>query len=563
MRTSESHWRGYNQPCMTRDYRKELEEATASIVNVAHPKKIIVAGAGAGKTFTFGKLLDKLPNSAKERRLVITFLSGLKRDLENDLGQKARVQTFHGYCFALIKQGVKIQSAVGCTPAVRYVPRLGQLVKSDWVIAKGNTAPKFLPSLRSLRTGPETDFFLARGLYYDAIGYDDSTVHIQRALAADCALIPTHDLVIVDEVQDLNQAEVSLIDLLSSGSDIVVAGDDDQALYGILRDASEEHIRAIYSRPDYLKCNLPFCMRCPSVVVGAANDITAEAHQRGLLGKRIQKPYEPFPRSVDEQYPTIKAVQISVQTPKANLFGRYILDRISNISPEEIEESRKKGFPTVLIIGTKPYSEQVKNFLEASGHVVETKAVPEERMEDPFTRENGLEILAQDAQSNLGWRILLETDKPAGWERWVSEAIATGRALHMLVDSTFCDAILAELKNWKPKEARDIPTTEDSTPGRPAIRMTSFEGAKGMSAQHVFVLGLEDGKFPTRRDAIRSVDVRRMIVALTRTRKQCYLLMSKTAFVNRQRRFLRPSIFVEWIRPSRREVISINASSFR
>ncbi len=548
---------------MPRDYKKELEDATAAIVDVTHPKKIVVAGAGTGKTFTFGKLLDKLPASAKERRLVVTFLSGLRRDLEKDLGEKARVQTFHGYCFTLIKQNADIRTAAGFTPAVRYIPRIGQLVKSDWAIAHGRTAPTFLPSLRGLVANTEADFFLARGVYYDAIGYDDSTVHIHRALAVNSTLIPTHDLVIVDEVQDLNLAEVSIIDLLSSGSDMVVAGDDDQALYGTLRDASEEHIRTIYGRADYLKRNLPFCMRCPSVVVNATNDIIAEAHRRGLLGNRIQKPYELYPRPVDAQYPTIKVVRMTVQTPRSNLFGKYILDRISNIPAEEIRESREKGFPTVLIIGIKPYSDQVKAYLGANGYAVETKVAPEERMEDPFTREDGLEVLAADNNSNLGWRILLETDRPRGWEGIVAESVNTGAALYTLLEDSFRNAALSELQSWNPMEIEASAAVEEPAADRPTIRLTSFEGAKGMSAQHVFVLGLEDGKFPARRNSIRSVDVRRMIVALTRTRKQCYLLMASMTFSRGQRLLIRPSIFVEWIQATRREIISITAASFR
>lgn len=547
---------------MSRDFKKELEAATAAIVEIAHPKKIVVAGAGAGKSFAFGQLLDRLPVSPKDRRLVITFLSGLKRDLEKDLGDRARVQTFHGYCFFLLKQNAAIRTAAGFTSQVQYVPRLGQLIKSDWVVSKGGPAPIFLPSLRGLKINAEADFFLARGSYYDAIGYDDSTVHIQRVLSADSTLVPTHDLVIVDEVQDLNEAEISLVDLLSSGSDVVIAGDDDQALYGKLRDASEEHIRTLYSRTDYLQRNLPFCMRCPSVVVNATNDIITEANNRGLLGARIQKPYDPYPRDVDSKYPAIKLVQATVQVPSSNLFGKYILDTISNISVEEIEESREKGFPTVLIIGTKPYSVQVKDFLEANGCVVETKVTPEEKMEDPFTRDDGLKILFHDERSNLGWRILVEIDKPDGWERWVAETITSGGGLYQLLEDSYRAAILTELKTWRPKEVEEVPSAEKAHVERPTIRMTSFEGAKGMSAQHVFVLGLEDGKFPARRTAINSLDVRRMIVALTRTRKQCYLLMAKMSFSKGQRRFILPSIFVEWIRAARVEVVSITAASF-
>lgn len=548
---------------MVRNYLKELAEATSAIVDVVHPKKIIVAGAGAGKTTTFSKLLDKLPASAKNRRLVMTFLNGLKRDLEKDLGEKARVQTFHGYCFTLIKQNADIRSAAGFSPEVRYVPRIGQLIKSDWILVNGGTAPVFLPSLRTLATNNEVNFYLDRSSYYDAVGYDDSTVHIHRVLDTNTTFIPTHDLVIVDEVQDLNRAEISIIDLLSSGSDMVVAGDDDQALYGDLRGASEEHIRSFYARADYLKCNLPFCMRCPSVIVNAANDIITEAHKLGLLGGRIPRPYEPFPRPVDEQYPTIKLVHTSVQTSKSNLFGKYILESISSIHGDEIKESHEKGFPTVLIIGTKPYSDQVREYLESNGYAVETKAPSEERMDDPFTREDGLGLLAQDTRSNLGWRILIGIDKPVGWERSVAESVATRTSMYELLNDTFRQSILAELQNWEPEEENlDALDLVERSPLIPTIRMTSFEGAKGMSAQHVFVLGVEDGKFPARRDSIRSLDVRRMIVALTRTRKQCYLLMPQMSFSRGQRRIIGPSIFAEWIQKTRRKNVLITAASF-
>jgi superfamily I DNA/RNA helicase len=123
-------------------------------------------------------------------------------------------------------------------------------------------------------------------------------------------------------------------------------------------------------------------------------------------------------------------------------------------------------------------------------------------------------------------------------------------------------SFLREVKTGMPEEAQDAPATEEPPLETPSIRMTSFEGAKGMSAQHVFVLGLEDGRFPARRNAIKSIDVRRMIVALTRTRKQCYLLMAKMSFAKGKRRLIIPSIFVDWIKPARRRLVPISAASF-
>ncbi len=190
-------------------------------------------------------------------------------------------------------------------------------------------------------------------------------------------------MVIVDEFQDFNRAEVQIIDQLSSVSNVVIAGDDDQALYGRLRDASEDFIREFYARTDYVAFNLPFCMRCPSAIVEATIDIIANAHSRGLLGARIEKRFQPFPPAkvaVDAECPKIKVVKTFVQTPRINYFGKYILEQIATITPAEITESHEKGFPTVLIIGGKPYAEQVKTFLEENARIIAGKPSPRRRL---------------------------------------------------------------------------------------------------------------------------------------------------------------------------------------
>lgn len=536
---------------------EELNGIVSDIVETVHPRKIIVAGAGAGKTTTFGKLLDALPASATGRRLVMTFLAGLKRDLEKDLAGKATVQTFHGYCYTTLKQNAAIREAAGFTADLRYFPRIIHLARADWAIAKGTAAPPYVPSLRKLVMDEAVEFLLARAAYYDAVGHDDGTVHLHRVLAADHALVPDYDLVIVDEVQDLNGAEMAMVDMLSGASDVVVAGDDDQALYGDLRDASEDHIRGLYGREDYLKKNLPFCMRCSPAVVDATNDIISQANKLGLLGKRIPKRYDPFPRpEVDAKYPAIKVVETTTQTPKANLFGKYILAQIGKIPADEIAESNEKGFPTVLIIGSKPWTTQVQSYLEESGLHVETKSPAEEQMDDPFVKSDALSILAESPESNLGWRIAIEVEKPVGYEGWISAAIESGDPLCELVDPGFRAAVLQEAEGWVPPEVEAVEAVV-LDPAKPTIRLTTFEGAKGMSAQHVFILGLNH------KSNIRPVDVRRMIVALTRARKQCYLLRAKLAFGKKGVTFVKPSAFIEWIRPARKSTEQVTAASFK
>jgi len=143
--------------------QEELDAAVDDILNTVQPKKIILAGAGAGKTTTFKRLLERLGAGDKEQRLVATFLSGLKKDLEKDLHHLAQVITFHGYCHALLRNDASVRNATSFTENLFYAPQLGQLIKSDWVILENRSAPAFLPGLRNLRDSPEVEFFLARG----------------------------------------------------------------------------------------------------------------------------------------------------------------------------------------------------------------------------------------------------------------------------------------------------------------------------------------------------------------------------------------------------------------
>ena len=62
---------------------EELTDITAEIVGSGHARKIIVAGAGAGKTTTFGKLLRSMPAAPADRRLVITFFLEIRHPASN------------------------------------------------------------------------------------------------------------------------------------------------------------------------------------------------------------------------------------------------------------------------------------------------------------------------------------------------------------------------------------------------------------------------------------------------------------------------------------------------
>src|SRR5205085_4454099 len=101
----------------------------------------------------------------------------------------------------------------------------------------------------------DLDFYLARGNYYDAVDFDDCVFRVYKGITDRRDELDTYELVLIDGL------EAGIIDFLSRKSPIVIAGDDDQALYSQLRDASWDYIRSLHHEGKFEVFELPFCMR--------------------------------------------------------------------------------------------------------------------------------------------------------------------------------------------------------------------------------------------------------------------------------------------------------------
>ena len=505
---------------MTESVEDELKAAVDAVINSTAVKKIVVAGPGAGKTWLFRKLLENCPGDPDER-LILTFINNLKNDLEKDLGDLAQVYTFHGYCRWLLHQKASLRA--GLTEHFHYFPSLASLIKEDWELARDRKAPHFVGMMRELTDGEEISFYISRSDYYNAVAFDDSVFRVLKGFQKYPESIEHYRLLLVDEYQDFNRLESSLIDCLARENPTVIAGDDDQALYSQLKSSRPEFIRTLYRGNEYKSFALPFCMRCTQPIVEAVSNIVREARSISKLEGRIEKPYLFYPPKKGEdskRYPKIKIVATSVQSLRNNYFGRYIEQEIKAIPSEEITEAQNGNFPTVLIIGPSQYLKQVKLYLNEVGYACEASESDELELD----RKDGLAILNNNPDDNLGWRILLSIDRPEFLLEVVKRSVIDRVPLYELLPAEYCDKVLAELKSASAenKEEDRKSASEESPPLR--MRLTSYEGSKGLSAQHVFIIGLHEGDLPRKRSNIADLEICKFIVALTRTRKQCHLL---------------------------------------
>jgi len=87
----------------------------------------------------------------------------------------------------------------------------------------------------------------------------------------------------------------------------------------------------------------------------------------------------------------------------------------------------------------------------------------------------------------------------------------------------------------------------------PDIFFTTLVGAKGLSAEHVFIVGLNNGHLPSRATAISDEEICAFLVGLSRTRKKCHLISYRFAFSSGLQR----SVFVDWV-AQHCDVVTVN-----
>jgi DNA helicase II / ATP-dependent DNA helicase PcrA len=130
-----------------------------------------------------------------------------------------------------------------------------------------------------------------------------------------------YDYILVDEYQDLNRAEQSVIDLLRGSAELCIVGDDDQSLYSF-KFAHPAGIRTFPQfHPGTTDHEILECRRCPELVVTLANALIANNRDRD---PRILRPISA--NGTGE----VKIVQFGTLAQEASGIANFIADQIAN-----------------------------------------------------------------------------------------------------------------------------------------------------------------------------------------------------------------------------------------
>lgn len=567
------------------DVERERQSFLDALLQSDARLKLIVAGPGTGKTYSFKRLLESRPKP----RLVLTFINNLVEDLARELAGIADVRTLHSFARTLLHRC----APSGISHKVDYYPPLTQILAADATHLLGHHVSErdVERVFHTLDVSSEIlEAALRCGEYYDAVGHTDSVYRLVRHFDGHPEHIPPYSQVVVDEYQDFSALEVRLIDQLSSVSPMLVVGDDDQALYGF-KHASPRYLRDLAAGGAYERFDLPYCSRCTDVMVRAVHRVVESATACGLLQGRLDKPFDcywPSKQRDSERYPTMIDARCSVQTDRAPYMSRYVEEQVRAIPPEDVEEARESGHPAVLVTGPVQFASRVYRYLDERFRHVEYKRSepPQIHLLDGYAR------LLHDPSSRLGWRLVAQVDSPDRLRLIVRRAVDDGRELSALLPAAYRDSHLQRVdlvrrlqdgKALDEEEAHELEAalgaslpdvesrlgqgvggngppsgaSQDEPDGEPRIVVTSLVGAKGLQAGHVFVVGMNDDHFPRNNRAPTDSEVCELIVALTRATKRCHLV-SCGRFGTQ---LLRPSRFLAWL-SDHAERIEVNAAYF-
>jgi hypothetical protein len=498
------------------DHKTERGNDVSKIKNSVHPRKVVVAGPGTGKSFLFSELIKQKQIEGKTSFLAITFIGKLGDALSDDLCGLADTMTMHGFARNFVLRYCK---------GWNYYPKMYDLIQQD-LAAEGIT---------DFQIGDEN--YKRKTLYYEAVGDADVVHYAIEICKKDQRKIPSYDLILIDEYQDFNATESEFVDLLAKKNEIVIVGDDDQALYEFKK-SSPAFIRKKHdlSYTEFESHTLRFCSRCTEVIIKYFHSIVLKFNLNDPVKKRIQKDYICYLPDKSED---------SKLNPKIHLIKACPPGMISYRIKEELAEIiTNQKVKDVLVIGEgqscgallKMIYTQLKNYGFKNIDYKNEADILSLRQEiiDAY------KFIIKDVHSLLGWRILGNPTEVIEKKKHISNS----KTLNMILNEsptrlekikgTAIDDLetAIEVSAISDKEVRKKVLFQQLKSSSAYLRrplsnlnitVCNILNSKGLGADIVFLVGFDNGRFPSK-IGVTDSEVFQMLVAITRAKKRIYLI---------------------------------------
>lgn len=322
-----------------------LPHATRRIAEDSHRRLRVMAGPGTGKTFAMMRRVAWLLDSGvpPEEILVCTFTRTAANDIGRELmnlhvegAGRILATTVHSYCMRVLTQTGALESTgrrhrtlldFEETFLIEDLPQelFGGVRQKRERLRAFNAAWARLQTDEPGWPLDATDQAFERELlkwlrFHDAMLIGELVPEALRYLRNNPAAPERTAFrhVLVDEYQDLNRAEQSLLDILAEDATMTVIGDEDQSIYSF-KYAHPEGIRTFPERhPDAWDESLDECRRCPRRVIAMANHLITQNENRE------DRTLRPLPTSPEGE---VYVVQWDTMEHEAQGIARFIAER--------------------------------------------------------------------------------------------------------------------------------------------------------------------------------------------------------------------------------------------
>jgi superfamily I DNA/RNA helicase len=374
-----------------------------------------------------------------------------------------------------------------------------------------------------------------------------------------------NDHFVIDEYQDFNLSEDTLINQLANNpKGLLVVGDDEQVLYEKLKSSKPALIRALYSNTDYAKGMLPFCGRSSYHISKSADHFIQQHREKDS----IEKIYLPLERNRDE--PKVQVIACATAPIAVDYIKKFVADHIVEIDKRkaQLESGDKKDAYLLILTPAREvnFYGQSKKGIEAiaAKYQTETRAFSEDyykllsyyslvnNPQNNFTFRKVLhyegisivrvhELLEFAMQSERDLRDLDEQEIRSAMgkackikaildaESLVSEKLDGITRLISIADRAKLQTDMErEAKNHKKvaslehEEEKEAELEEIEVKRMGAVELMTIVGSKGLSADHVIIIGFDNVN-------MRWVTKNAFYVAMTRARKSLHILTALKA----------------------------------
>ncbi|MCR4311028.1 MAG: ATP-dependent helicase, partial [Candidatus Taylorbacteria bacterium] len=584
---------------------QERKLRTTAILESQFNRQLVLSGAGTGKTFLFTKKVERWMDAGigANQIVVSSFINFIVEDLKKDLHSDCNVYTLHKFGKILLHRYLGSGQSLTNTVTNNFQITLG--IDEDnfaedilWVSnGDGLTQAKIKVELEKYFCSPSKhpapqflQEYFNLATFYDAITFDDVILRATEVMSKSPQVFPM-EKVIVDEYQDFNDLEQQFVlKLFEESSGGIIAGDDDQSIYSS-KHANPDGIIGIFNNPDWENSNLPFCSRSKSTAIV---ECAAAVCRKQRRDNRIDKSYLPLENGNEKVQ--VVALSQSATTRRNNFLieAEYIAKQIDL---EKVKNWHEK-YPAYLILGrTNSHLKRIAEVLsERLGVEVGKKPYDIYRDEDVQILYSYIQLL-KNQNNNLPFRRLLSLSTARDKKEQFTQAytgsgfvnlttsFVTGvkekiTVLQSVLQSTettenklieiakklelntgnenlikFIDSIKDRETILEVLNQIDDITIEQKEQERISIVTSPIQcltiwGSKGLKAETVFVLGLEEGYLPNKNSSPTDEEIRLLYVALTRAIEKLYLLRCKVRYdgVHSGNNGIKnASIFLQWL----------------